>query len=325
MEYVNIGNLKIEKTAVLAPLAGVSDRAYRLLCMEYGAAYGVSEMISAKGLCYNDRKTYELCYISDKERPCGLQIFGSEPEFIAKAVKICEQFNPDVIDINMGCPVPKVAGNGAGASLMKNISLAADIVRAAKSAADIPVTVKFRSGWDDENINAVSFAKAMEKAGADALAIHGRTKKQMYSGIADWDIIKKVKESVAVPVIGNGDVDTPEKCLEMYEKTGCDLVMIGRGSYGNPFIFKQIKELMETGRYTVPDIKERLDVMLYHIKLILQEKPENIAMREARKYSAWYITGIYGAAAYRKRCYSLQTYDDAAEIAADILKAYKVE
>lgn len=317
MDYIKIGNTKIKKTAVLAPMAGVADRAYRILNREFGASYTVSELISAKGLCYNDKKTEELCRITERERPCALQLFGCEPEFIKKAVKIINRYDPDIIDINMGCPVPKVAGNGSGAALMKNMELSAEIVKAAVSEANVPVTVKIRKGWDENSVNAAEFAVAMEKAGASAIAVHGRTKNQMYSGKSDIEIIKAVKEAVSVPVIGNGDVSSLGDCLEMYEYTGCDLVMIGRATYGNPWIFKEIDDYFEGRTFTPPDLDTRLETMLYHIRLALSDKPEHIAIQEARKHAAWYLTGMYGAAAFRAKCYSLSSYDDAVRLAEE--------
>ncbi len=323
MNYVTIGNVKIKKTAALAPMAGVADRAYRIINREFGASYTVSELISAKGLCYNDSKTKELCTVTDRERPCALQIFGSEPEYIAKAVKICMENAPDIIDINMGCPVPKVAGNGSGCALMKDTVLASEIVHAAISQSDVPVTVKIRKGWDEDNINAVEFACAMEKAGASAITVHGRTRNQMYSGKSDIEIIKSVKENVTVPVIGNGDVSSLQDCLHMYEYTGCDLVMIGRASYGNPWIFKQISDYFNNSEFTAPDLEERLETMLYHIRLALSDKPEHIAMREARKHSAWYLTGMYGAASFRAKCYNLTSYEDAQALADEFRQLQK--
>ncbi len=326
MEYINIGNVKIKKTAALAPMASVADRAYRTLCREYGACYTVSELISAKGLCYNDTKTAELCTITEKERPMALQLFGGEPEFIEKAVEICMGYNPDILDLNMGCPVPKVVNNNSGSALMKDIELAASLVEAAKRASGVPVTVKFRKGWNRESVNAVEFAKAMEQAGADALAIHGRTRDQMYSGEADWDIIKAVKESVKIPVIGNGDVTCLDDCLDMYTRTCCDLVMIGRASYGNPFVFREIESYYNNEEYTPPTVEERMEVMLYHIRLILSQKEdgsEERAMKEARKHASWYMKGLYGAAAFRAKCYSLETYDDALRLAEEFLAVQK--
>lgn len=320
MEYIKIGNVEIKKTAVLAPMASVADRAYRILNREFGASYTVSELISSKGLCYSDRKTEELCKITVKERPCALQLFGNEPEFMAKAVKIIEKYEPDIIDINMGCPVPKVAGNGSGAALMKDTALSAEIVRAVKAESKIPVTVKIRKGWDEDHANAVEFAAAMEEAGADAVTVHGRTKNQMYSGKSDMNIIKEVKKAVSIPVIGNGDIASLDDALRMYDYTGCDLVMIGRATYGNPWLFKEIDAYFEGKPFTPPDLETRLETMLYHLRLAMSDKPEHIAIQEARKHFAWYLTGMYGAASFRARCYSLSSYEDAVKLTEDFRK-----
>lgn len=317
---VNIGNVSIKKTAVLAPMASVANRAYRLMCKKYGASYLVSEMVSAKGICYSDRKTAELCTVTDTERPMAVQLFGSEPDFMAEAVKIVLQYNPDIIDINMGCPVPKVVNTGAGSALMKNIRLASEITESAvKSAGNVPVTVKIRSGWDSENINAVEMAKALESSGASAVAVHGRTRNQMYSGKADRNIIREVKNAVKIPVIANGDVNDLKSCIDMYEKTGCDLVMIGRGSYGNPFVFREIDAYFSGEDYTPPTVSEKMNVMLEHIRLIISmsEKTEELAMHEARKHAAWYMNGYYGSAKFRGRCYQLSSYAEAEALAEE--------
>lgn len=319
---INIGNVSIKKTAILAPMASVADRAYRLMCKKYGASYLVSEMVSAKGICYSDKKTSALCTVTDEERPMAVQLFGSEPDFMAEAVKIVLQYNPDIIDINMGCPVPKVVNTGAGSALMKDIKLASQITESAvKSAEGTPVTVKIRSGWDSEHINAVEMSKALENSGASAIAVHGRTREQFYSGKADWNIIKQVKESVSIPVIGNGDVTDLDSCIEMYKNTGCDLVMIGRGTYGNPFIFDAIDSYFKGETYTPPDVSKKMRVMLEHIRLILSmsEKSEELAMHEARKHTAWYMNGYYGSAKFRGRCYQLSSYAEAEALAEEFI------
>lgn len=323
IEHIKIGNVQIPKTAALAPMAGVADRAYRLMCKKFGAAYLVSEMVSAKGICYGDKKTAQLCTVTDSERPMAVQLFGGEPDFMANAVKIVLEYEPDIIDINMGCPVPKVINTGSGSALMKNIDLAAEITETAVKAAEgIPVTVKFRSGWDSSRINAVELAKAVENAGASAVTVHGRTREQFYSGKADWDIIAQVKKAVKIPVIGNGDVTDFDSCRKMYEDTGCDLVMIGRGSYGNPFVFREIESYFKGEDYAAPTVEEKMEVMLEHIRLIIQlsEKPEEMAMHEARKHAAWYMNGYYGSAKFRARCYQLSSYLEAQSLAEEFIK-----
>lgn len=322
-EFVEIGRVRIARTAALAPMAGVADRAYRLMCKRFGAAYTVSEMVSAKGICYSDRKTAELCTVTDEERPMAVQLFGSEPDFMAKAVEIVSGYSPDVIDINMGCPVPKVVGTGAGSALMKDAQLAADITGAAvKAAGDTPVTVKIRSGWSADSINAVEMAKAVEAAGAAAVAVHGRTRDQFYSGQADISVIKAVKDAVSIPVIGNGDVTDAASCMKMYRETGCDLVMIGRGSYGDPFVFEEIRAAVEGRDYSPPGVEERMRIMLEHIRLMisLSEKNEEMAMHEARKHAAWYMNGFYGSAKFRGRCYQLSSFSEAEALAEEFVQ-----
>lgn len=321
-----LGSVTFPKTAILAPMAGVADRAYRLLCRSFGAAGTVSEMVSVKGLCYGDKGSGELCTITEPERPMGIQLFGSEPEFMARAAALVQQYAPDWIDINMGCPVHKVVATGAGSALMRDIPLAQEIVRAAVRESSVPVTVKFRLGWEETSRNAVPFAKAMEEAGAAAITVHGRTKAQLYSGKADWNAIREVKQAVHIPVIGNGDVQTAADCLAMYAQTGCDLVMAGRGTYGNPFLFREINCAMQGKTAAPPSLEERMETMLRHVRLILEcnpQKPPEIAIRDARKHAAWYMTGLYGAAQFRARCYHLDSYDAAQQLADDFLQLQK--
>lgn len=311
MEYISIGGVQIEKTAALAPMASVADRAYRLMAKEYGAAYVVGEMASCKGLCYSDRKTAELLSVTPAERPMAVQLFGAEPPFMAQAVKIAEKYRPEIIDINAGCPMPKIVGGGAGSALMKTPKLFGELVKAAVEATELPVTVKIRKGWDKDNINAVEMAKIAEENGAAAIAVHGRTREQLYSGTADWNIIREVKQAVSIPVIGNGDVASVQQCEEMYRYTGCDLVMIGRGSYGRPWLFGQIKDFYE-GKPVRPEpsFEEKLIIMRRHIGLLVDDKGERVGMKEARRHASWYLKGMNGAARFRNLCGTMNTLDD---------------
>lgn len=321
MDLVTIGNVKIEKTCALSPMASVADRAYREICREYGASYLCSEMVSAKGLCYGGAGSLELCEVYDSERPYAVQLFGEEPEYIAKAVEIVNRFKPDIIDINMGCPVAKVVNPGGGSALMKTPELAAELVKAAVSRAECPVTVKFRAGWDESNINAVPFGVMMEQAGASALAVHPRTRAQMYSGRSDWSVIKAVKEAVKMPVIGNGDILGGKDAAKMYEETGCDLVSLARASNGRPWVFEQIKRFLETGEILPePPLEERLRVMIMHAERIVEYKGEAQGVREARKNVAWYLKGVRGAAKYRNMAGSLNTLDDIKRLAEEVLE-----
>ncbi|MCM1299190.1 MAG: tRNA dihydrouridine synthase DusB [Firmicutes bacterium] len=321
MDYIKIGNVKIEKTAALAPMAGMADRAYRLMAKKYGASLVCGEMVSCKGLCYSDRKSASLLTVTSSERPMAIQLFGSEPEFFSKAAKIAETYRPDLIDINCGCPVPKVVGTGAGSALLKKPKIIGELIKAVKAATDIPVTVKIRLGWDEKNINAVETAKIAEDSGAAAITVHGRTKTQMYSGKADWEAIANIKKTVSIPVIGNGDVIDPVSCKKMYEETNCDLVAIGRGSYGRPWIFQEITHYLETGELLPQkSLEERLLVLTEHISLIVNEKGEERGMCEARKHSGWYLKGIQNAAAYRNLCGTLCTLNDFNKLKENILK-----
>lgn len=326
MQYTKIGNVKIEQTAALSPMASVADWAYREICREFGAGYLVSEMVSAKGLCYSGAKSFELCRVCDSERPYAIQLFGEEPEFMARAVEMVNGFKPDIIDINMGCPVAKVVNPGGGSALMKTPDLAAEILRAAVSRAECPVTVKIRSGWDDGHINAVPFAVLMEQAGAAALAVHPRTRTQMYSGKSDWSVIKAVKEAVKIPVIGNGDVVTGTDALRMYRETGCDLVSVARGSNGRPWVFKNIKHYLETGEeLPEPSLGERLEIMLKHVDRIIEYKGEEQGIREARKNVAWYLKGVRGAAEFRNRSGAIFTRGDVLRLIDDAMKLERKE
>ncbi|TQI67976.1 tRNA dihydrouridine synthase DusB [Clostridium sp. KNHs216] len=320
---MKIGNLQIDGFAVLAPMAGVADRAFRETCVRFGVSYAVSEMVSSKGLQFNDKKTGELMELSEAERPAGIQLFGSEPAVMAQAAEKAMKYRPDVIDINMGCPAPKVSYSGSGSALMKNPGLCGEIVAAVKSAVPVPVTVKMRKGWDSGSANAVEVAKICEAAGADAVTVHGRTREQMYAPNADWEIIRQVKQAVGIPVIGNGDVVSAQAAAQMLEQTGCDAVMVGRGALGNPWIFSQINAYLTDSCRIVPppDIHERILVMLRHIRLMCEYKGEHRAMNEARKHVGWYLKGMKNAASFRRRAGALESWEQLEQLARDILLA----
>ena len=316
---MKIGNVEIRGFAALAPMAGVTDRAFRELCVDFGAAYVMGEMVSAKGLVYQSEKSRELLVLSDKERPAAVQLFGNEPDVMAEAAKIAMEYHPDIIDINMGCPAPKIVNNGCGSALMKDPELCGKLVSAVKKAVPVPVTVKIRKGWDKNSVNAVNVAEICEASGADAVAVHGRTREQQYMPSADWEIIRQVKKAVHIPVIGNGDITSAGSAAKMMEQTGCDLVMIGRGALGDPWIFSEINRLIGFDRPSLPvSAAEKITVMLRHIRIMCEYKGEALAMREARKHAAWYLKGMKGAAALRKKAVELNTYDDLIALCKEI-------
>lgn len=317
---MEIGNLKFDHIAFLAPMAGIADRAFRELCVQHGAAYTVTEMVSSKGLTMGDKKSAQLLTIGS-QRPCGAQIFGDDPETMAQAAKKCLAFSPEIIDINMGCPAPKIASNGGGASLMKNPQLAYEITKAVAEAVPVPVTVKIRKGWDNDSINAVQMAALAEKAGAAAVTVHGRTKEQMYSGKVDYDIISEVKKAVSIPVIGNGDITDEQSATMMMEKTNCDAIMIGRGALGNPWIFSRINAYFDECRVLPPPtITQKMVTMLGHVQKIIEYKGEYIGMREARHHAGYYTKGLRGGATLRREICQMEHFEQLQELAYKIAK-----
>lgn len=319
---MQIGGVKIPGKVALAPMAGVADRAFRELCVAFGACYVVSEMISSKGLVHGDHKTEELMEISASEHPAGIQLFGDDPATMAEAARRAMGFGPEVIDINMGCPAPKVNSSGGGASLMKDPVLCGKIVEAVCGAVPVPVTVKIRKGWDETSVNAVEVARICEAAGAAAVTVHGRTRAQMYAPPADWQCIREVKKAISIPVIGNGDVAEPADAARMLEQTGCDMVMIGRGACGNPWIFSRTRAWMEQERVVPPPgPAERMRVMCLHLRRLCEYKGESRGMREARKHAAWYMRGLSGAAAFRQEASRLETLQDVYALAMRVIEA----
>lgn len=308
---MKIGNIEFENNVFLAPMAGVTDISFRGLCKEQGCGLVYTEMVSAKALHYGNDNTKKLLRISDEEMPVAVQIFGNEPDIMAKVVE--EHFNDRndicIIDINMGCPAPKIVKNGEGSALMKDPKLAAEIVRKIKQVSSKPVTAKFRKGFDDDNLNAVEFALALEDAGVDAIAIHGRTRKQMYEGKADWNIIKDIKDKVNIPVIGNGDVFTPEDALKMKELTNCDGIMVARGSMGNPWIFKQIQRILEGKELKEITPEEKIDMCIRHYELAIKYDGYHKAIREMRKHASWYIKGLPKCTDVRNEMNTLEDSD----------------
>ena len=317
---LKIGNIELNGLFTLAPMAGVTDFAFRKICRELGAALTTTEMVSAKALVYKDEKTKSLLYIPQHDHPCAVQIFGHEPEIMAEAAQLAlELSGADILDINMGCPVGKIVKSGDGSALMKDTELAQDIIEHVRKATAKPLTVKFRKGWDGGNVNAVDFAKMCERAGADAIAVHGRTRVQMYSGRADWDIIRDVKRALSIPVIANGDVFSAEDAEHILRYTGCDGAMIGRGSFGNPWLFMQANAFLKTG--TVPELpalSERIDTAVRQIEMLADYAGERIACLEARHHLPWYLHGVAHSSCYRQELVHVESLDEIRKISAGI-------
>lgn len=311
MSKLTIGNVSLDNNVILAPMAGVTDLPFRLLCREQGAGLICMEMVSAKAILYNNKNTEDLMEIHPKEKPVSLQLFGSEPDILSEMAKRIEERPFDILDLNMGCPVPKVVNNGEGSALMKNPKLVEEILTALVKAVQKPVTVKIRKGFDETQVNAVEIAKIAESCGVAAVAVHGRTRQQYYSGKADWDIIAAVKDAVKIPVIGNGDVDSPDAAAAMLAHTGCDGVMIGRAAQGNPWIFREIVQFLETGeRLAKPSSEEKKELILRHADLQIQVKGEYTAVREMRKHLAWYTVGMPHSARFRQTINTIESMEE---------------
>jgi nifR3 family TIM-barrel protein len=323
IEKLQIGNVTLENNLILAPMAGVTDLPFRLLCKEQGAALCCMEMVSAKGIMYNNKNTESLLTVDERERPVSLQLFGSDPEIMGAMAAKIEHRNFDILDINMGCPVPKVVNNGDGSALMKNPVLAGKIIESMVKAIEKPVTVKIRKGFDDEHVNAVEMAHVAQESGAAAVAVHGRTREQFYSGKADWSIIADVKNAVSIPVIGNGDILDAKDVIAMKEQTNCDGFMIGRGAQGNPWIFHQILHYFETGELIgKPPMEEMVKTMLRHAKLQIEFKGDYLGIREMRKHAAWYTAGYKGASKLRGAINNVESYDDLEKLFESFMNQY---
>ena len=317
-----IGNINIKNNVVLAPMAGISNSAYRTIIKEMGAGLIVAEMVSDKAIMYGSKKTIDMLYMTDFERPISQQIFGSDKEsFVIAAKYIYENMKPDIIDINMGCPVPKVAiGSQAGSALLKNPEKVYEIVKSVKESVPVPITVKIRSGWDENSINAVEIAKVIESAGASAITVHPRTRKQGYSGLSDWNIIKQVKENVSIPVIGNGDITTCYDAKRMIDETGCDAVMIGRGVLGNPWLIKECIDYLEKGIEPKEiSLKEKIDMIKKHLNLLIETKPLKVALLEIRSHAAWYLKGLPNAKELKENIFKTKTKEELIDLLDEYL------
>ena len=318
---MRIGNVEITGKAALAPMAGVADRAFRKICMDFGAACVIGEMVSAKGLTYGDRKSAELLELDEDIRPAAIQLFGDDPAIMAQAARQALEYKPDWIDINFGCPAPKIAGNHCGSALMREPDLCRRLVQAVKEAVPVPVTAKIRKGYAKDEVNAVEVALACEAGGADAITVHGRTRDQMYAPPVDWDIIRQVKQAVSVPVIGNGDVVDARSAAALYEQTGCDLVMVGRGALGRPWIFQQIEAYLNH-EVCLPDpgMALRMATLMRQVELTTRCKGERVALLEARKHAAWYMNGLRGAAQLRRQAGTLTSMEDLVSFCAQVIQ-----